>query len=247
MEGSLALKWDVRSARLTTFHSGRPSSTSWWQLLHGVRAIKTSKKGGLVEESGLIDGLNLLLSDQPTRLDVVLTPDPRKASPEVPIPSIGSLDAVSQRMSQLAHKLTANEKYPAADRLAFGVTLFQVCFKRTTALQTLAQVFPGLSEVLKKSSDFVFQINHPEEEELEALDDLALEIRYLEKWYFSELKVAVGSASGPIDAFTANVDLDISTGISPGRKWSAKESAQIVPHLIGGARRALAGPEPWSP
>ena len=161
MEGSSVLRWDVRSARLTTFHSSKPSSTSWWQLLQGVRAIRTSRKGAVVEESGLIDGLNLLLSDQPARLDVVVTPDPRKASPETPIQSIGTLDAVSERMSQLALKLTANEKFPTANRLAFGVTLFQVCYKRSDALQTLALVFPGLSMELKKSADFVLQINHP--------------------------------------------------------------------------------------
>jgi len=236
MKGSLALKWDVRSARLTTFHTGMPSSTSWWQLLYGVRAIRTSKKGAVVEESGLIEGLNLLLSDHPNRFDVVATPDPRNASPERPMQSIGTLDDVSQRMSQLALRLTANENFPTANRLAFGVTLSQVCFQRTYALQTLAQVFPGLSRELRKSTDFVFQINHPAKEDLE---EVSMEIHYLQKWYFAELKLDGGPQSGPIKAFTVNVDLDISTGISPARKWSAKESAQIAPHLISGAKRAL--------
>ncbi len=238
MEGSLALRWGVRSARLTVFHSGKPSSTSWWQLLHGVRAIRASRKGAVVEESGLIEGLNLLLSDQPARLDVLVTPDPRKASPETPMQSIGTLEAVSERMSQLALKLTANKEFPTATRLAFGVTLFKVCYNRTDALQALAEVFPGLSRKLKKSADFVLQINHPRKEEVE---DIPLEIHYLQKWYFAELKVDVGSGSGPIDAFTANVDLDISTGPSPARNLSANESAQIIPHLISGATRALEG------
>ena len=81
MKGSLALQWGVRSARLTTFHNGKPSSTSWWQLLHGVRALKRSKTGAVVEESGVVEGLNLLLSDHPHRFDIVVTLDPRKASP----------------------------------------------------------------------------------------------------------------------------------------------------------------------
>jgi len=184
----------------------------------------------------LIEGLNLLLSDQPGRLDVVVTPDPRKASPETPIQSIGTLDAVSERMSQLALKLTSNEKFPTANRLAFGVTLFQVCYTRSDALQTLAQVFPGLAKELKKSADFVFQINHPAKEELE---DFSLDIHYLQKWYFAELKLDGGAKSGPINAYTTNVDLDISTVPSPARRWSANESTQIVPHLIWGAKRAL--------
>jgi hypothetical protein len=236
MEESPALRWDVRSARLTTFHSGKPSSTSWWQLLHGVRAIKRSKRGAAVEESGLFEGMNLLLSDQPTRFDLVMTPDPHKASPERPLPSIGTLDAVSQRIEQLGLKLTANKEYPTAHRLAFGITLFQVYFQRADALEVLAQVFPGLSRALRKSADFVFQINHPRMEEVE---DISVEIHYLQKWYFSELKLEGGPKSGPIKAFTASVDCDISTAISPAQKWSANESAQIISHLIGGAPRAL--------
>jgi len=240
MDGSLALRWDVRSARLTTLHSGRPSSTSWWQLLHGVRAIRRSKSGPVVEESGIFEGLNLLLTDQPTRLDAVLIPDPRKVSPETPMPSIGTLDAVCERMSQLGLKLTSNKEYPTANRLAFGITLFQVYFERSDALQMLAQIFPEFDRLLRKSADFVFQINHPRMEDPGDIDG-KVEIHYLQKWYFAELKLDIGPQSGPIQAFTANVDLDISTGLSPARKWSAKESADIVPHLIESAKRALEG------
>ena len=186
----------------------------------------------------MIDGLNLILSDQPARLDVVVTADPRNASPEVPIPSIGTLEAVSQRMTELAARLTASKEYPTAARLAFGVTLSQVYFDRSNALQALANVFPGFAQELRKSADFVFQINHPAKEEVE---DIELEIRYLQKWYFAELKVDGGPTSRSVDAFTANVDLDISTGISPARTWSGNESAQIVPHLISGATRVLEG------
>jgi hypothetical protein len=239
MEECPALRWDVRSARLTTFHSGKPSSTSWWQILHGVRAIKRAKRGAVVEESGLVEGLNILLSDQPARFDVVMTPDPRKVSRELPMPSIGTLEAVSQRMERLAQKMTSNKEFPTANRLAFGVTLFQLCFKREDALKTLAEVFPGLARGLRKSADFVLQIDHPTKEEVE---DIPLEIHYLQKWYFAELKLDGGPHSGPVEAFTANVDFDISTGITPARKWAGNESAQIIPHLIGGATRVLQDP-----
>jgi hypothetical protein len=239
MKGFLALHWGARSARLTTFRSSKPTGTSWWQLLHGSRAIRTSKKGAVVEESGLIEGQNLFLSDQPTRFDVVVTPDLRHASPEMPMHSLGTLDAVSQRMSQLALKLTTIKEFPTAHRLAFGITLNQVGFKRTDTLQTLTQVFPELSKELKWSEDFVFQISHPGREEFEDLEESSIQIRYLQKWYFAELKLEGGPQSRPIDAFTANVDLDISTGISPARKWSAHEAAQIIPRLIRGAKLVL--------
>jgi hypothetical protein len=192
----------------------------------------------VVEETGLIEGLNLLLSDQPNRFDIVVTPDPRKATPEMPLPPIGTLDAVGERMSQLALKLTAIKDYPAADRLAFGVTLFQVAFNRSDALRALEKVFPELTRNLRKSSDFVFQINHPLKEEVE---DIPLEIHYLQRWYFAELKLPAGPNTGPLVAFTANVDLDISTALSPARKFSAADSAQIIPHLIAGAARVLEG------
>jgi hypothetical protein len=236
MKGFLALSWGARSARLTTFRSSKLTGTTWWQLLYGSRAIRTSKKGPVVEESGLIEGQNLFLSDQPTRLDVVVTPDPSTASPESPIHSMGTLDAVSQRMSKLAQKLTAIKEFPAATRLAFGITLYQVGFDRSDTLHTLTQVFPGLAKQLKKSTDFVFQINHPAQEDLE---DVSLGVHYLQKWYFSELKLDVGPQSGPMKAFTANVDLDISTGVSPAEGWSATEAAQIFAHLIRGAKLAL--------
>jgi len=236
MRGSLALRWGARSARLTTFRSSKPTGTSWWPLLYGSRAINTSKKGTLVEESGLVEGQNLLLSDQPTRFDVVVTPDPRNASPERPVPTVGTLDAVSQRMSQLTSQLTAIKEFPTANRLAFGITLYQVSFTRTDALQTLTQIFPELSKVLKNSEDFVFQINHPTREELE---DISLTIQYLQKWYFAELKLDGGPQSGPIDVFTANVNLDISTSLSPARGWSPKDAAQIIPVLIRGAKLVL--------
>jgi hypothetical protein len=236
MKGFLALRWGARSARLTTFRTSKPTGTSWWQLLYGSRAINTSKRGAVLEESGLVDGQNLLLSDQPTRFDVVVTPDVRNASPEMPMLSVGTLDAVSQRMSQLASKLTAIKEFPTANRLAFGITLYQVEFIRTNALQTLTQVFPELSKLLKGSADFVFQINHPAREDLE---DVSLKIHYLQKWYFAEVKLNGGPQSGPIDAFTANVDLDISTGFSPDREWSANEAAQIIPALIRGAKLVL--------
>jgi len=235
MKASLALRWDVRSARLTTFHS-KPSATSWWQLLHGVQAIKKSKRGALVEESGLIEGQNLLLSDQPARFDVVVTPGQVHAGPELPVPSIGTLDAVTERMWQLALQLTALKQYPTANRLAFGLTLFTVSFHRSQALQTLAQVFPELSKELKKATDFVFQISHPARM---ALDDTSLEIHCLQKWYFTQLKLDSRPPSGPVEAFTANVDLDISTGISSDRRLSASEAAKILPRLIHGAKRIL--------
>jgi hypothetical protein len=194
--------------------------------------------GAAVEESGLIEGQNLLFSDQPNRFDVVVTPDPSKASPETPIHSLGTLDAVSQRISQLALKLTATKEFPATNRLAFGASLHLVSFHRAEALQSLAQVFPEFSKELKWSKDFVFQINHSAQEDIE-IEDGSVTIYRLQKWYFAELELDGGPKSKPIDAFSANVDLDISTGISPARSWSAADAAQIIPVLIRSARLVL--------
>jgi hypothetical protein len=239
MKASLALRWEVRSARLTALHGSKPSVTSWWELLHGVRAINRSKRGAVVEESGLNEGQNLLLSDQPGRFDVVVTPGQAPAGPESPIPSIGTLGAVTQRMEQLASKLTALKQYPAADRLAFGLTLFRTSFHRGEALKTLAQVFPEFSRELKSSTDFVFQISHSARI---VLENISMEIHYLQKWYFAQLKLSGGTQSGPIEAFGANVDLDISTGLLSDRRLSASEASGILPYLIQGADRILEAP-----
>ena len=236
MKRSWALSWGARYARLTTFRSSKPAGTSWWQLLYGSRAISTSKKGAVVEESGLVEDQNLLLADQPARFDVVVTPDLRKSTPEMPIHSMGALDAVSQRMLQLAVKLTALKEFPASNRLAFGINLHQVGFNRTDALQMLTQVFPEFSNELKRSTDFVFQINHPIKGEVE---HTRLKINCLQRWYFAELKLDGGPQYGPINAFTANVDLDISTDMVSERKWSAEEAAQIIPLLIRSAKSVL--------
>jgi hypothetical protein len=184
----------------------------------------------------LIEGQKVILLDQPNRLDVVLTPGQGNAAPELPIHSIGTLDAVSRRMSQLALKMATIAEYPSANRLAFGISLFQASSGRAETIETLAHVFPGLAKELQQSTDFVFQINHPAQE---ALGDGSVEINYLQKWFFGHLRLDSGTPSGPIEAFTANVELDISTGISPARRWSANEAVQIIPRLIKGAKRVL--------
>jgi len=232
----MALRWQVRSARVTAFHYGKPAPTSWWQLLHGAKAARTSKRGAFVEESGLIEGQRLILMDQPNRMDVVLTPGQGNAAPELPVHSIGTIDAVSRRMSQLALKLATLAEFPTANRLAFGVSLFQASSGRLETIEELAHIFPGLSRELQQSTDFVFQINHPAQE---PLGDGSVEINYLQKWFFSHLKLDGGTPTGPIEAFTANVELDISTGISSTRRWSANEAVQIIPRLIRGAKRVL--------
>jgi hypothetical protein len=231
-----ALRWSTRSARLTTFRSSKLTGTTWWQLLYGSRAINTSKKGTVVEESGLVEGQNLLLLDRPTRFDVVVSPDLRNASPEMPIHSIGTLDAVSQRMLQLAAKLTTIKEFPTSNRLGFGITLYHVSLTRADALQALTQVFPEFARELKRSTDFVFQINHPAKGEL--LDG-SLKINHLQKWYYAELKLDSGPQAEPIVAFTANVDLDFSTDMDSDRGWPADEAAQIFPLLIRGAKSVL--------
>jgi len=236
MKASLALRWNVRAARLTNLRSRKGSATSWWQLLHGVQAINTSKRGTIVEESGLIGNRNLLLSDKPDRFDVVMTPGQAHAAPELPYPSIGTLDAVTERMEELASQLTALKQYPTANRLAFGLTLFHASFQRNEVLETLAEVFPELTRELRNSADFVFQISHPARM---VMADLLLEIHFLQKWYFAQQRVDVGPQSGPMDAFSANLDLDISTGISSDRKLSADDAATIFPRLMEGAKRIL--------
>jgi hypothetical protein len=230
------LRWGARSARLTTFRSSKSAETSWWPLLYGSRAIRTTKRGVTVEESGLVEGQNLRFSDQPTRFDVVVTPDFHHTSPEMPIHSMGTLDAVSERISQLAEKLTRLKEFPTSNRLAFGITLHQVGFTRTDALKTLAQIFPELIRELKRSTDFVFQINHPVKGELE---ESSLKIHCLQKWYYAELKLDGGPQTKPIDAFSANVDLDISTDMAADQTWSAEESAKIIPLLIQAAKLVL--------
>jgi len=69
-----------------------------------------------------------------------------------------------------------------------------------------------------------------------------MEIHYLQKWYFAQLKLSGGTQSGPIEAFGANVDLDISTGLLSDRRLSASEASGILPYLIQGADRILEAP-----
>ena len=241
MRGAAALRWEVLAARMTLFHDGKSTGKSWWHLLHGSKAPSHAKRGPIVEESGQIDGHKLTLLEQPGRLDLLIGGDVPASFPAKPIISRVTFEVVAGKILPLLSKLTAIAELPSADRVAFGIALCQAHPTRAEALGTLAEIFPGVSRELEQSADFVFQINHPR---TDSIGDHSLRVNYLQKWFFGSLKLADRRPKGapadlPLEAFTANVEIDMSTARVPGRKWSANEAALIFQHLLKAAKRLL--------
>ena len=120
-------KWQVQSARLTTFVLGgeTPDPSGFWAEVVGDEPSEEHKRSGQLQQIGAFEGWQLQLLAQPGRLDwtIALEPKSQEISDVVAALSGGPFDSAFSALEKLATKWS--EICPHTNRVALGMVLIQ--------------------------------------------------------------------------------------------------------------------------
>lgn len=191
----------------------RPVESPWWAELIGAEPESRASRprvGEFVDE-GTYEGRKLVLQIQPERIDWHLVPVEEPTEAVLELPSLGTypealsiLQSVVDRWLDLAPPLT---------RLAYGAVLLQAAPDRRASYLQVTNYLPSVKLDPDRSSDLLFQINHPRPSQV-----IDAEINRLMKWSavrFGRLNFRVSGRASEItqvaERYACRLELDINT------------------------------------
>ena len=171
------VSWLVERLRLSVFFKNNPlpeNMESWWNSM-SIESEESVRKP-LYRESGKFGNGQLVMSNQPLRIDWIY--EPYKPSEQYqPFPNIGSWsDTVEAFSSRVENWLT---NITEVKRLAFGTVLLCPSENRMDGYDRISRFLPDITIRNEGESDFFFQINRPRNSVTQLPD---LKINRLSKW-----------------------------------------------------------------
>lgn len=194
--------WQVESLRFTLFYQigQQPINELWKEFTNEEPSNRMQRHlEGLTVEEGIWNDNSLSVSLRPDRIDIVLTPAPIMTPV---LPSIGQLDEVIEKTSNVLNKLPFND----VKRIAFGLVLQHPEDSHVCAYQTLATLLPNI-KIDSDSSDFLYQINNP----IKYKDYPSIKINRLQHWAASRIEFFSFDNSNKTELFATRLELDINT------------------------------------
>jgi len=158
-------KWQIQSARLTTFFLGgeTPDPSGFWSEVVGNDPSEEHKRAssGQFQQIGAFDGWQLRLLALPGRLDWTIAMEPRSQETSGVLSVIfgGPFDSALSALEKLANKWV--EICPQTNRVALGMVLIQPVADRRSGYAQLSQYLTGVEIDPDNSTDFLYQINRP--------------------------------------------------------------------------------------
>ena len=158
-------KWQVESLRATTFHVAGtivPATFPFWRRVFDdePEQVVTRPREGIIQQSGIIDGHQLVLIGMPNRVDWIAQGIVTPADEPLPAPpNLGLLPDALPPFLRVAGKWL--DVSPGVIRLAFGAVLVNRVTDLASAYQELSRFLPGVTTDITDSPDFLYQINRP--------------------------------------------------------------------------------------
>lgn len=208
------VSWLVERLRLSVFFKNNPlpeDMESWWNSM-SIESEESVRKP-LYRESGKFGNGQLLMSNQPLRIDWIYEPY-KPSEQDEHFPNIGSWnDSVEAFSSRVENWLT---NISEVKRLAFGVVLLCPSKDRREGYDSISRFLPDIRIRNEGESDFFFQINRPRNSDTLIPD---LKINRLSKWaviLLQRIQVTVESgqpiiASSKMMQYANRLELDINT------------------------------------
>lgn len=226
--------WQIESLRLTAFPSPAYQFTdpSWWKELVGeAPERKIQFKIGGQREEGLFGPGMLILNTEPSRIDWILTQNPKN---EEYIPLLGGFSEVLDPFFELMRRWL--EKGHQIQRLAFGAILQVPADNRESGYKELSKYLRHVKLDPINSSDFLYQINRPRDTKLDIKD---LRINRLTKWSVSSWKLSHLSFGSEVvkypsvkEEFACRLELDINTATDYPYELPPKKLNHIFQELV---------------
>lgn len=159
--------WLCESLRLSalwgTTEIPKDSAKLSWENVVGTAPDESESKPklGIVKDSGIVAGRNLVLSRvvAPGRVDWIASPEPQHLVVGKLVPNIGDTDSAYQDFQQILFEKTA-EVYNAP-RFALGLTAVKMTAGKQESYAKITQYLKRSQLDITGASDFVFQINRP--------------------------------------------------------------------------------------
>jgi hypothetical protein len=207
--------WQTQSLRMIVFTTESQVRTDreWWEELIGSTPDASTRKKIEREDGGLHDGVQLVLTIDPIRMQWT-------ASAQMDVEQfLGNMPLLGPYMDRklwFQDLMTRwlRERCPPIKRLAFLATLVQKVESREEGYVKLNQYLRHL-ELFTDSSDFLYQINRKRQSELGIT---GLEINRLSTWSVTIVQRKVGTLVGSEDRIESaepqlycSVGLDVNT------------------------------------
>ncbi|MGK5021057.1 hypothetical protein [Janthinobacterium sp. LB2P10] len=222
--------WQVENLRFSFFFDtiSRPTWTGMWSNIAGKECdSRTDKPASLhLVEEGEWNGLKLISSLQPDRIDIFLQPK----EVDFELPNAGKfVDVVAPFVERIQASLTDAQR-TSIRRVGFGAVLLRPAENQEAAYSVLSTYLPSI-KIDKNSRDFFYQINRP----LSANSNRNININRISKWsVIAAHFIAIGNSSPNVmQALIANrLELDINnsdvTLFSPDAPFLSDDVANFV-------------------
>lgn len=234
------LGWQVESLRATTFHALREyyiDSTNWWETVveNKPDQVVTRPKEGLVQQSGIFQGRQLVLISRPDRIDWnlqgIVSPS---SEPVQEFPTLGPISESLDSFSKIVAKWLIIS--PDVTRLAFGAVLSKRAEDLASAYKELSVLLPSIELHAVDAPDFLFQINRPRL----STTSRAIKINRLNKWSVMQegtISIGIGPGSRPTLAsrsgrLACRLELDINTSAQSLDPIPQNETKELFTELV---------------
>ncbi|MDO8284969.1 MAG: hypothetical protein Q7T69_08180 [Rhodoferax sp.] len=197
------IDWKVESLRKTfIFHPTQALDvTDLWKKIFGTEPNDRTDKplNRTTHESGEWNGLNLQLTCQPGRIDLLLS----GSISEQPLPDGGNFEIVSKDFG----KLTLPAGVGAPVRVAFGAVCFIEKQNHDDCYVTLRELLPHV-EIGADSQEFFYRINNRKKATFDAS-----RLNCISAWHAVRSQTLNITSGAPIvtEAFAVRAELDLST------------------------------------
>ena len=218
-----ASNWLVESIRFSLFKDamgGNPSE--WWIKTLGEPPEQKIEqpRTGLHRQELAVEDRKVVLQVQPGRLDWIWSPIDTIEEAVIEsaiLPHIGMFPKITREFASQIKKWLNAVDDSGFSRVAVGTKLFYPLDDRIDAYRHLGQYLTSVELDWTKSTDLVYQINHPRSSSTRVEN---LVINRLMKWAVLTATVRVGLpvSNGTYNLFAVRLELDINT--KPDQKIS---------------------------
>jgi hypothetical protein len=225
-------RWEVQQLRVTIFPSKPiPVTPEIWQALAGSLPETETKRprDGSTLLAGVVDGIQIVISNTPAQFDVLFGPQPPVAMAQtlaaLPRTTIGEVKTVFEMIR--AKVPVVFDFVPESARIAFAGTVLLATEDVKDSYNKLATLLHSVEMQPTKVRDFYYRVNWP-------LTVDGVDINRLTTWsavVVRTMSVADVAHSAVSDSHYAQLEFDINTVPSPA-KFSSAELRQVFPTLV---------------
>jgi hypothetical protein len=235
--------WNVNSLRYSLFpKQNYVIDNDWWMKIVGTSPenISINQKISAHHYEGEFHAGLLVIDLNPIRIDINYIATKLNYPNQQGFLSLGLFDKVVSSFIPSIHSFLKLDNCPAAQRIAFGVTLFSRAESKESSYLFLSEYLKNKIVIDPKfSRDFLYQINRPKKST--TIDDL--EINRLSKYFALKFQTIVTqpfSGLPPqniIDGeYTANLEIDINTQGDYSLELSRDQQLHLLDELVNLAR-----------